>query len=671
MFSRWNIFGRKETTVLNNNNTEQVIETMEVRGSDKEPEAVPIQEEKKVISRPQPTPIKKRAPSRRQSEAHSRRKTITPKKKVIKSRRKTLQPISSEKDKKGKGSTARDLRRVKRELKREEYFKNLKLERLEKELVASKRKLRELAEKEYQHHEEDEDIDMEENQEEEEMNGHSVNMEESQSEEELSDGRQRRSRRRKSQKHKTPSVSSEVSEDEDILNNSTSLNMSTMANPDASIAGAPEDLPDSIDLLPEPRERSTPPRRIQSEPVVPKRDELFLGFQQPLDNNTFLLPNTNVLVPNKPGALCVLRFEPGSPETAFHVEFPYSDIKVVEMSCGGKDRDIVILDDKGRVYVYDGWRKDYNKADQLQIVGKERVVKINSYATRNISLVTADGRVILVETDAYHQDAPFHTKENVPIINSLKIRETLQLPGEHIIAIEKFGGGEALLTKSGKIFTRGNNRYNLGYSLDLRSSQKFYQIEALKHEFITHISFSECHALAVTRNGNVFSWGCSDEGRLGLGFAPEAGIVVEPVLVESLKNQRVVKVSAGHFVSAFLTHVGKLYTCGSGKYMTLGHGVQRDEWLPREVERLAEADPLGEVIVDAGYCGFQLSAVTNQGRLYVCGMDSYTYAPGRDNQIWNTTLHPASFNIKNLYILRTTGSFVMGLLLGNPPVIEL
>jgi hypothetical protein len=113
------------------------------------------------------------------------------------------------------------------------------------------------------------------------------------------------------------------------------------------------------------------------------------------------------LVPNKPGVLCVLRFEPGSPETAFHVEFPYSDVKIVEMSCGGKDRDIVILDDKGRVYVYDGWRKNYNKADQLQIVSKERIVKVTSYATRNIALVTADGRAILVETDAYHQDAPY------------------------------------------------------------------------------------------------------------------------------------------------------------------------------------------------------------------------------------------------------------------------
>ncbi len=62
---------------------------------------------------------------------------------------------------------------------------------------------------------------------------------------------------------------------------------------------------------------------------------------------------------------------------------------------------------RGRVYIYDGWRKDYNKADQLQIVNKERIVKVTSYATRNVALVTADGRVILVETDAYHQDAPY------------------------------------------------------------------------------------------------------------------------------------------------------------------------------------------------------------------------------------------------------------------------
>lgn len=86
-----------------------------------------------------------------------------------------------------------------------------------------------------------------------------------------------------------------MSEEEEQLNTSISLNTSTLAN--VSMAGAQEDLPDSVDNISEPR--SSPPRRIQTEPVVPKRDELFLGFQQPLDNHTFLLPNTNV-VRNEP-----------------------------------------------------------------------------------------------------------------------------------------------------------------------------------------------------------------------------------------------------------------------------------------------------------------------------------------------------------------------------------
>jgi len=157
-------------------------------------------------------------------------------------------------------------------------------------------------------------------------------------------------------------------------------------------------------------------------------------------------------------------------------------------------------------------------------------------------------RTIAVNSNIANINNRFHTKENAPIVASLKIRETLQLPGEHIVAVEKFNGGEALLTKSGKLFTRGNNRYNLGYSLDLRSSQKFYQVEALKHEFVTQISFNECHALAVTRNGHAFSWGCGDEGRLGLGFAPDAGVLVEPALVEALKVNIIltgVKVSIG------------------------------------------------------------------------------------------------------------------------------
>jgi hypothetical protein len=38
--------------------------------------------------------------------------------------------------------------------------------------------------------------------------------------------------------------------------------------------------------------------------------------------------------------------------------------------------------------------------------------------------------------------------------------------------------------------------------------------------------------------------------------------------------------------------------CPSGKYMTLGHGSQQDEWLPRRIDYLADRITETEFIVD-------------------------------------------------------------------------
>jgi hypothetical protein len=60
--------------------------------------------------------------------------------------------------------------------------------------------------------------------------------------------------------------------------------------------------------------------------------------------------------------------------------------------------------------------------------------------------------------------------------------------------------------------------------------------------------------------------------------------------------------------------------------------------------------------------------MSSHGKVYVCGMDAYTEAPGRDNQKWNATLHAvrqASF----LHVDVSCGSSVMGFVTGKPPVI--
>jgi hypothetical protein len=105
--------------------------------------------------------------------------------------------------------------------------------------------------------------------------------------------------------------------------------------------------------------------------------------------------------------------------------------------------------------------------------------------------------------------------------------------------------------------------------------------------------------------------------------------------------------------------------------MTLGHGSQQDEWLPRRIDYLADRMNETEFVVDFYFSGFQLTLISNYGRVYVCGMDSYTYAPGRDNERWNTTPHLLSPALNRLYIEKAAGSFVMAFLIGKTPVIEL
>lgn len=89
---------------------------------------------------------------------------------------------------------------------------------------------------------------------------------------------------------------------------------------------------------------------------------------------------------------------------------------------------------------------------------------------------------------------------------------------------------------------------------------------------------SDGHTLAVSTEGQVFSWGDGDYGKLGHGNTSSQKY---PKLVQGPLNGKVVKsVSAGHRHSAYVTEDGELYTCGDGDYGRLGHGDSNSKNLP-------------------------------------------------------------------------------------------
>ena len=107
------------------------------------------------------------------------------------------------------------------------------------------------------------------------------------------------------------------------------------------------------------------------------------------------------------------------------------------------------------------------------------------------------------------------------------------------------------------------------------------------------------HLIAVTVEGQCYSWGDGSLGRLGHG---DTTPVSEPRVISTLKAVKVVSAAAGEEHSACTTNEGLLYTWGSGSFGKLGHGEPTDESTPRKValEQLAG----GARAVEKVGCGF-------------------------------------------------------------------
>ncbi|KAL6614392.1 hypothetical protein ACP70R_036662 [Stipagrostis hirtigluma subsp. patula] len=89
------------------------------------------------------------------------------------------------------------------------------------------------------------------------------------------------------------------------------------------------------------------------------------------------------------------------------------------------------------------------------------------------------------------------------------------------------------------------------------------------------------HAVALTSDGEVFTWGRGTHGQLGHGNMDN---ISYPKSVRSLENHTVTCVSAGWNHSGFATDSGKLFMCGDGSFGQLGTGDNHSRNLPFEVE---------------------------------------------------------------------------------------
>ena len=112
---------------------------------------------------------------------------------------------------------------------------------------------------------------------------------------------------------------------------------------------------------------------------------------------------------------------------------------------------------------------------------------------------------------------------------------------------------------------------------------------------------SDGHSLALTESGEVFSWGDGDYGKLGHG---NSSTQKYPRLIQSLGGKFIQHISAGYRHSAAVTQDGDVFTWGEGDYGKLGHGDSNGRSVPTQVRDLSH---VGQVV-----CGSSHTLVVSQ-----------------------------------------------------------
>uniref|UniRef100_A0A3Q3E855 HECT and RLD domain containing E3 ubiquitin protein ligase 4 n=1 Tax=Labrus bergylta TaxID=56723 RepID=A0A3Q3E855_9LABR len=172
----------------------------------------------------------------------------------------------------------------------------------------------------------------------------------------------------------------------------------------------------------------------------------------------------------------------------------------------------------------------------------------------------------------------------------------------------------AVNDKGGQVFSWGQNRFGqLGLGLNGQSISTPQVIQSLHGVPFAQISAGGAHSFALTLSGAVFGWGRNKFGQLGLNDTNDRCF---PILLKSLRSQRVIYISCGEDHTAALTKLRGVFTFGAGGYGQLGHNSTNHEINPRKVFEL-----MGNMVTQIS-CGRQhtLSFTPSLGKMDSFGL---------------------------------------------------
>uniref|UniRef100_A0A668A2U3 HECT and RLD domain containing E3 ubiquitin protein ligase 3 n=1 Tax=Myripristis murdjan TaxID=586833 RepID=A0A668A2U3_9TELE len=189
---------------------------------------------------------------------------------------------------------------------------------------------------------------------------------------------------------------------------------------------------------------------------------------------------------------------------------------------------------------------------------------------------------------------------------------------EHRISQVMCGNQHCIaLSRDGQLFTWGQNSSGqLGLGKGEPSTLSPQPLKSLSGIPLAQITAGGDHSFALSLSGAVFGWGKNSAGQLGLNDEQDRAV---PCHIKFLRSQKVVYISCGDEHTAALTKDGGLFTFGDGSQGQLGHDSTNNEPLPRRVQELMGSE------VSQIACGrhHTLAFVPSSGVVYAFGCNSH------------------------------------------------
>ncbi|XP_037623787.1 probable E3 ubiquitin-protein ligase HERC3 [Sebastes umbrosus] len=140
------------------------------------------------------------------------------------------------------------------------------------------------------------------------------------------------------------------------------------------------------------------------------------------------------------------------------------------------------------------------------------------------------------------------------------------------------------LTKDGQVYTWGqDSRGQLGLGKRKPGANSPQHLRSLSAIPLVQIAAGGEQSFALSVSGGVFGWGRNHCGQLGLGDTTDRHT---PTPLHYLNMKKTIHISCGKDHTAILTKDGAVFTFGSGQYGQLGHNSFSDDLRPRLVAEL-------------------------------------------------------------------------------------